>query len=336
MNGLEDGGWPVAGDSWKSEKSSTSSSNDGLAGGGGVPETDLCDVIDPIRKCASGGGLPPVRPSPVGVVFPGVEPRDEMEKDLTRGLDDVGTVAEERKSENSSSSSLSVLLCRSNESAGLGGAEGLAGTDGGGVVVDCLGTAGGGTGAGGTDGCREGGGGGMSGGDADVGLGGAGGGASRGGRALPNPGGTDGGMKELDPWAREAGLDVVVLSACDRYASGYSWARGIDDVGVSGGFASPSDAETLARGGGNDGGMDLEDEASSTAPCMTGGVNERANSLRELRTTGTGVCEREDGGEGKKNGCGGVAFLSTVNGEGLVDRAPLLDKATVGVEGLDG
>lgn len=141
---MEDGGWLVAGDSWKSEKSSASSSNDGLAGGGGVPDTDLCDVIDPIRKCASGGGLPPVRPSPVGVVFPGVDPRDEMEKDLTRGFDDVGTVAEERKSENSSSSSFSALPCRSNERAGLGGAEGLAGTDGGGVVVDCLNAAGGG------------------------------------------------------------------------------------------------------------------------------------------------------------------------------------------------
>lgn len=121
-----------------------------------------------------------MRPNPVDVALPGVDVRDEVEKDLTRAFDDVGTVAEERKSENSSSSSLSTAPCRSNDRAGLGGAEGLAGKDGGGVIVDCLGAASGGMG--GTEDCLEGAGGGNSGGN--VGLSGGGGGASRGGRAV--------------------------------------------------------------------------------------------------------------------------------------------------------
>ena len=69
---------------------------------------------------------------------------------------------------------------------------------------------------------------------------------------------------------------------------------------------------------------------------MTGGVSERARSLRELRTTGAGVCERDDGGEGKKNGCAGAAFLCTDSGEGLADRVSFLGKATGGVDDLDG
>lgn len=124
------------------------------------------------------------------------------------------------------------------------------------------------------------------------------------------------------------------MSACARYASGYRWASGIDDVGVSGGFTGPSDTKACARGGGNGGGGDLEDEAS----CLTGGVCERAAPLRELRTAGIGVCERDEGGEGKKKGCVGVAFLSTDKGEGegLADRVSFLGKGTGGVEGLDG